>query len=323
MMFFAFVLEEIDNLLEEEDTLVNPKFYAINVGRGDAFVLEVPADGRSYFVLVDGGDYAKHEVLLTFFNTRKITSIDLLILTHLHPDHLGGLLPVAENFEIVEAVLPYPEFMVNTGAAAHPAAKETQQVFQDYGHLCQLLKRQGTTISVRSPFGAQKSWVFGNTRLRHLYPLRKEDLKGYPLIQELSQEVFLDSREQLLVKFDGLANFDSSIWMVEDMSTNEEWLALGGDALLPSWQTLLTRERLSPYALKISHHGMEDAFNGWLLQELNPQWLLITTNLQEYEQYRHRWENLSRLRNSRLFVLGQDQATKWLDFTLPGEPQIE
>lgn len=298
---------------------MNPEFYAINVGRGDAFVLEIPCGERTSIVLIDGGDYSKHDALLTFFHERRIVRIDLLILTHLHADHLGGLLPVAESLEIVEAVLPYPEFKVNGDKVSHPVAIETQQVLKNYEHLFRLLKGQGTALAFRPPFGAQKSWEFGQTRLRHLYPETDEDLSGYDLIQQLGQNIQSDQQEQLYIEFDRLSNRDSSIWLVEDTLTQAGGLALGGDAVLSSWKRLLARVRLFPHALKISHHGMEDALDEWLLQELTPEWILITTNFQEYMKYHDRWETLSRLGKCRLFLLGQDQEIQGLNFSLPGE----
>ena len=77
------------------------------------------------------------------------------------------------------------------------------------------------------------------------------------------------------------------------------------------------------YAINVGRGDafVEDAFNEWLLNELNPQWLLITTNLHDYEKHHQRWENLSRFGESRLFVLGQDQKIRWLVSTLPGEPE--
>lgn len=101
----------------------------------------------------------------------------------------------------------------------------------------------------------------------------------------MNQKTFSDLHEHLLIEFDGLSNLDSSIWLFEDASTKAEWLVLGGDAVLSGWQRLLAKERLSPYALKISHHGKEDALNGWLLQEISPAWLLITTNYCDYEKH--------------------------------------
>lgn len=136
----------------------------------------------------------------------------------------------------------------------------------------------------------------------------------------MNQKTFSDLHEHLLIEFDGLSNLDSSIWLFEDASTKAEWLVLGGDAVLSGWQRLLAKERLSPYALKISHHGKEDALNGWLLQEISPAWLLITTNYCDYEKHYHRWETLSGSEKCSLFVLGHDQKTRWLEAELPGEP---
>jgi len=69
----------------------------LNVGQGDAIFIEAP-NGRQ--VLIDGGPDAsvleKLGELMPFYDR----SIDLIILTHPHSDHLAGLLSVLEYFNI-------------------------------------------------------------------------------------------------------------------------------------------------------------------------------------------------------------------------------
>ena len=63
----------------------------LDVGQGDSILLQTPA-GRT--VLIDGGTGRRN--VPQMLARRNITSVDLMINTHAHADHLGGLDEVLE-----------------------------------------------------------------------------------------------------------------------------------------------------------------------------------------------------------------------------------
>ena len=78
---------------------------AVDVGQGSAILVRLPGGKR---MLVDGGgflddtfDIGKY-VLAPFLWHERISRIDIVVLTHPHPDHLQGLLFVLENFHVGE-----------------------------------------------------------------------------------------------------------------------------------------------------------------------------------------------------------------------------
>ncbi|MEW6408524.1 MAG: ComEC/Rec2 family competence protein, partial [Nitrospirota bacterium] len=84
----------------------------LDVGQGDSVLVELP-DKRK--ILIDGGGIAVHRspftvhsfdigrrVVAPYLYDRGIRHIDYLVLTHPHPDHVGGLVHIVKEFSIGE-----------------------------------------------------------------------------------------------------------------------------------------------------------------------------------------------------------------------------
>ncbi|MHC1759165.1 MAG: ComEC/Rec2 family competence protein [Negativicutes bacterium] len=68
----------------------------LDIGQGDAILIK--ADGQT--VLVDTGDVGTRDKLIALLKKENLTTIDKVIITHPHADHLGGMPEVMENFKI-------------------------------------------------------------------------------------------------------------------------------------------------------------------------------------------------------------------------------
>src|SRR5205809_8088777 len=66
----------------------------VAVGQGDAALVTSPT-GKT--VLIDGGPHEAREELVAFLRGRAAGPLDLVLLTHRHEDHLGGLATVIER----------------------------------------------------------------------------------------------------------------------------------------------------------------------------------------------------------------------------------
>lgn len=303
---------------------MTPILYALNVGRGDCFFLEIPnGQAEPFIVLIDGGEEFVHDQAQPAAIAQQLgwDKIDLMILTHLHPDHLVGLLGVADSIHVAEAVLPYPEFSISDVQWEHPKALQTQKLFKQYEQLCESLRSQGTNIHIRPPYGERSTWQLGQAVIRHLDPVQQKDIAGYPLIRQLQDDsLHAEDRQKLLLQFDRISNSDSSIWMIENgLHPHQQWLLMGGDALMPNWIRLLEKETLRPELFKISHHGLKDAFNEDLAKRLAPQFMIITNNEKEAQLYHEWWDHVAEAANAKLLVMGADRKTQYARIEL-GHP---
>src|SRR5262245_14730099 len=79
-----------------------------DIGQGDSALIVSPAGKR---VLIDGGPPESGERLVASLAAHRVELIDLVVLTHPHADHLGGLKQVAAALPIrlfLDAAYPSP-----------------------------------------------------------------------------------------------------------------------------------------------------------------------------------------------------------------------
>ncbi|MFA5098300.1 MAG: DNA internalization-related competence protein ComEC/Rec2 [Candidatus Margulisiibacteriota bacterium] len=84
----------------------------IDVGQGDSILIEAP-DGQK--VLIDGGgkrsfngqeDKIGSRIVVPFLHNRGINKLDLVVLTHPHDDHVGGLVSVLKEIKTDKVIDP-------------------------------------------------------------------------------------------------------------------------------------------------------------------------------------------------------------------------
>ncbi|UCC58230.1 MAG: MBL fold metallo-hydrolase [Candidatus Bathyarchaeum sp.] len=85
--------------ISQDSTNVTVHF--IDVGQGDSILI----DTSNKDVLIDAGRPSKSSIVLNYLDSLSITHIHLMIVTHVHEDHIGGLVGVLESTIIVDEIL--------------------------------------------------------------------------------------------------------------------------------------------------------------------------------------------------------------------------
>jgi len=123
----------------------------LDVGQGDAAVIEGP---RGFVALVDGG--GRHDnsfdtgarIVEPVLRARGITKLDLVVLSHPHPDHMNGLFRILGRFPV--AVL-----WTHGDDGKNPAYRELIRLAAQRGvptPLPTVMARDGLTIEAVSPW---------------------------------------------------------------------------------------------------------------------------------------------------------------------------
>jgi competence protein ComEC len=92
----------------------------IDVGQGDAILIQ---DSGGFNILLDGGRYSAGPTVVAYLHQEGVDNIDVIIASHAHADHIGGLISILEHPEIsVQEVLfngyPYESSTWSTFATA-------------------------------------------------------------------------------------------------------------------------------------------------------------------------------------------------------------
>jgi len=132
----------------------------VDVGQGDATLIDFP-DGR--VALVDTGQGGRHPAareLRSLLAARRRSRLDLVIITHGHPDHYGGLSALLDEIEIDELWLNGQLLVEERDGAMN--------------RLVSSALSRGTRVRF-SPELCERQHRFGDARLRVLWPCPRYD----------------------------------------------------------------------------------------------------------------------------------------------------
>jgi len=244
-----------------------------DVGQGDAIFIKSPEGHR---ILIDGGpDTLILERLSEemFFWERNI---DLIVLTHLHDDHVGGLIDVIPRYNI--------DFILWNGLLADNSVSQAwERVLKDTDSNIKIAKA-GQRIKGKSFY------------IDVLYPFKQEEVS----------DLNLSSIVLRMVSDNG-----TIIFMGDAYKSNEKDLIKKEDFCRQNNHYLCSFVVLKSDVLKVGHHGSRTSTSNEFLKRVNPKIAVISAGKNNSYGHPHK-ETLEILKNHgiRVFRTDVDRSIK-------------
>ena len=93
---------------QESTTISSPngerlEVHFLDVGQADCSLIKLPTGEN---ILIDGGNRDDKDYILSYLSKENVNSIDLVVATHPHEDHIGSLRDVLANVSVKKIILP-------------------------------------------------------------------------------------------------------------------------------------------------------------------------------------------------------------------------
>ena len=219
-----------EQVIESEPGLLTATF--IDVGQGDSILIETPS-GKT--MLVDGGERTAGDKVVEVLRERGIQRIDVVVATHPHADHIGGLITVLQRL---------PVDIVYDSAKPH-----SSKTYEDYLRLI-----YDKDISFRSARAGDEIVLDDSVKISVLWPPRTD--AGDPFhIENLSVN---NASVVLYISFG-----DTTLLLTGDIEALvEEEMIRKGSA--PEAQVL-----------KVAHHGSSTSSSSDFISMVRPEIAVI------------------------------------------------
>lgn len=275
------------------------ELYILDAGRADCIVLFFDDDTNRRTVIIDGGTkcHSGKKVLVDFLDAHNISTIDYLILTHLHQDHFGGFYNLIDRFDIKKAVYPYGDIMFQSKVYSYYAKKEC---YYEYHAFYEYLKKCGTEITMVNQFD-EKVICFGESTLSCIYPTKSTVCNIPTCIDKLSSPLLSDEDMEIYCAlFKKKCNEESSIWALRHDKTDIALFA--GDSTAETMNQALNGFPFQPEVLKLSHHGMNTRyFDKDQLLRLAPKKVVICNAIEYYSNIKEDYERVCNMADAQTY----------------------
>jgi competence protein ComEC len=193
-----------------------------DVGQGDAALIQ--ADGKT--MLIDAGPEKSADTLLGYLSNLGIKQIDILVGTHPHEDHIGGMVDVLTNYVVSEIWMP--------------KAQSDTKTFED---LLLTIQNKGLKITAPTP---ESTYTLGNAKITVLAPIGQvyEDLNNYTIVLRIdygdTSILFAGDAEELAESeiLQSSADVNVDILKVGHHGSNTATSQAFLDAVSPEWAVI-------------------------------------------------------------------------------------
>ena len=257
-----------------------------NVGYGEAMLLAAADPSRKdgvFTMLIDGGGNTPAEFagstsgrapFADFIQKRQIPHLDLAVCTHIHEDHISGMVPVLQDLapDAFWQTLPGDYFRkmreLSEDLLERPDGKKYIRSLNDYRKLCGMLAERGTKIpdpedlpEVFRPFEGLTISVIGPSAAK------REALRACMVrIYDGADPAELPAA---ISRADASMNNFSLMLMIEYAGRR---ILLPGDTNREGYGDVTAD--LSADIFKVGHHGQKDGISRELFRRIRPSYVV-------------------------------------------------
>lgn len=252
--FFYRYFSKLPKVAEVEHDSSEIEIHMIDVGQSES-ILIIQGDNT---MLIDTGEMLEGKVVSEYLAKQGIRTIDVLIITHFHKDHMGGAHRVVTSFDVNKIVCMDKKYISTLQELVWYADLSVAQHVSEIFHKIE--------IDFETPYdenGELKEFSLGDAEITFLSQNNADKVNNKSVITRLEFGEF------------------SALFM--------------SDAEKELEQELIDREvNLSADVLKVSHHGSNTSSIQEFLEQVNPQYALISCGLNNNYFHPHK-EVLHRL----------------------------
>lgn len=238
---------------------------AFNIGQGDSLMLAIP--NSSIQILIDGGPDDEVVEKLREYLPAGDDFVDIIILTHGHDDHVGGLPSVIENFEV--------GLVIDTGAVCDNPNYQKMIEQIELLSLPKLYAVRGEKIRIGPDF-----------ILEIVHPFFSQNVE-YKNLNNASITAIASYQEKKIVLTGDLE--------VEGENEVLKYLRERGELA-----------KLKADVLKVGHHGSKTATSIEFLETINPQQAVISSGRGNNFGHPHQ-EIITKLKKKDITILRTDR----------------
>lgn len=257
----------------------------LDIGQGDCEIIRTPS-GK--IIMIDAGDdryNSAEDVIIPYFAANGIKKIDMLIMSHAHRDHIGGMIGLIPKIEIGEVyenrmstTQMYSDILKMLKARNIPVNKLWKDDKIDLGDGIEITvlhppekwqTQPGIGISENAAEKSMKNGISGlaNLPIGDISSLKKDD---DPIVVNAAEE--------------NLNNFS----IVVRMQYKNIVYQFGGDAEAQAEDEILAavpEKLIKTYVYKVCHHGSSTSSTTAYLAKLKPEVSVISCGVNN--QFRH------------------------------------
>ncbi len=255
----------------------------INVGYGEAILITKD----DFVILIDGGTNRREEYnnpgcirVEEYIKRQCISKIDIVIITHMHDDHIGGIENVVNAFDVGEVWINVKPKVSpgDIGERFRELVKGNlsgtlfRNALNSYSHIVSECEKKGIPVTEKGSTSG-KIFLEEGFSIEILSPDPHTQKDTAALFDSLFLEKDMEKAEKLFYDIDRNGNQTSIALRVEDGKTA---VLLSGDKT-HGWDEIYKRhkENLNSQILKITHHGQLDGMPEAMLSAAKPDHIVI------------------------------------------------